>query len=90
MAEGDLTKVRIFDRFSQWVKEYKPPHSAWKESTKRTLISDSRRILFTDDCLPGPGYPTAWNKIVKLVPRAEARFGKSIRERFQARKADCT
>lgn len=42
-------------------------------STKQTYIRDARRILETDDCLPGSGYKTVLRGLYRLADARMAR-----------------
>jgi hypothetical protein len=79
-------KDRLFGLFSKWVQQN--PRGL-KVTTLETYIPDARRILYTDDCLPGGGYKAVWHHMVRLDPRAETMFGKSVSSRFRDKKSDC-
>ena len=44
-----------------------------KDSTKQTYIRDARRIIETDDCLPGNGYKTVLRGLYRLADARMAR-----------------
>jgi len=50
----------------QWIAQVNARQDI-KESTKRTYIADARRILETDDGLPGWGYRTVLRGLTALV-----------------------
>lgn len=86
MSQNKLAKAQLFKDFEQWVKTH-PARCA--DETRKTYRTDAKRILLKHDCLPGPGYRTAWNYIIKMEPQAEVQFGTCVRSRFHRKKSDC-
>jgi ribonuclease HII len=89
MSQNKPTKEELLKRFEQWVNQYREHHPEWAKGTRDTYITDAKRILRTNDCLPGGGYPAVWDHIIRLVPEAESEFGDSVREHFQKKKNNC-
>jgi hypothetical protein len=84
-----MTKEQLFKNFEQWVNHFQTHHPLWGLLTRKTYITDAKRILFTNDCLPGGGYRTVWNYITQITPQANSQFGGWVKSRFRDKKSDC-
>jgi len=85
----ELNKEQLYEKFRQWANQYPAHHPQWKPRTTETYITDARRILLTDECLPGGGYPAVWNYITQIAPQAKSQFGDWVESRFRDKKSGC-
>ena len=80
-------KKQLLKQFKDWVNKYKQHHPFWVPRTRRTYITDAKRILQTNDLLPGDGYKTVWNHILRLNNPVATSLDSWVRSRFINRKS---
>ena len=77
---------QLLIQFTGWVGQFAEHHPYWVQRTRDTYITDAKRILDTNDLLPGGGYKTVWNYIFKLNKKMATPLDTSVRARFRNKK----
>ena len=73
---------QLLAKFKVWVGQFAIHHPFWAQGTRDTYIRDAKRILQTNDLLPGGGYRTVWKYIFDLDKAKAAPLDASVRARF--------